>query len=366
MNKENVDEIVIVLSERIAGILKSFWWINFFVWLGYWSINTAVSPYMSFDLTSIRNLVLQYLMTALLRFIYLKVDYKNSSVVLVGVWIVLSSFLVSAFLYSILYAYEFVANLNFNIEELWNEMSGATTLYFIFYNSIIYMVLSVFYFIIVIRNDYLDEKKLSKQNTQLAQQAELLLLRYQLNPTFLFNSLSSIRALISKDIPASREMISELSEFLKYSILTKNDLELSLEKEIEALHHYLEIEKIRYQDKLDIIFEIEDAAKEFPIPVLLIHPLVENAIKYGMQTTTLPLTVTVKAYLDGNNFYLEVTNNGSWVQNKKHGNEDGLSNGIENVRSRLTKAYQENHNFTIFKKENFVKVQIVIFGTRKS
>jgi len=306
-----------------------------------------------------------YLASICLRYIYRRLKYRTVSIFKLGVRIILLSTLFALLWYYSHFFQKVLTGSNqfwFTFEYVQAWIS--TWAYYIIYDLLMLIAWSFIYFAIKIRSDFEIEKEQNKQNVLLAQRAELQLLRYQLNPHFLFNSLNSIRALTLKDVKGARDMISELSEFLKYSVLTKNNLEISLNKEIEALKHYLKIEKIRFKEKLNIIYNISPEVEELPIPVLLLHPLVENAIKYGMQTADLPLEIQIKAFQKGNDFYLEISNNGRWIDHneKENFNTYGTSSGMQNVKDRLLNSYPGNHNFKIINKPGWVTIQIMIRG----
>jgi two-component system LytT family sensor kinase len=125
----------------------------------------------------------------------------------------------------------------------------------------------------------------------LAREAQLQSLSYQLNPHFLFNALNSIRALIQEDEQKAREMVTQLSEFLRYTLLNPPLDEIPLREEVDALRRYLAIEKARFEDRLTISLDVDRAAEERVVPGFLLHPLVENAIKHGMRTSPRPLPV---------------------------------------------------------------------------
>src|SRR3954469_11669696 len=124
---------------------------------------------------------------------------------------------------------------------------------------------SVLFFAITNWYKWKDEYNRAEKAILLAQQAQLQMLRYQLNPHFLFNSLNSIRALMDENKSASKEMITELSEFLRYSLISTKVSNVPLNKELEAIRYYLAIEKKRFENKLEITYDIEKAAEEFPV-----------------------------------------------------------------------------------------------------
>jgi two-component system LytT family sensor kinase len=219
------------------------------------------------------------------------------------------------------------------------------------------------YFGIKIRREWKQQERRTEQANSLAQAAQLQMLRYQLNPHFLFNSMNSIRALIDEDEAKAREMITELSEFLRYSLVSKNYSHVPLKDEIEAVQHYLAIQKKRYEDKLEILCDIEPEAGEFQVLSFLIHPLIENAIKYGMRTSPMPLTVQLKAIVRDGSLKVEVRNTGQWLdpaQSNKEPLPAGTGTGLDNVRRRLENVFPGRHRFEIFEKEGSVYVQLEI------
>jgi len=218
---------------------------------------------------------------------------------------------------------------------------------------------SALYFVIKLWIEWNLQKDLADKANALAQSAQLQMLRYQLNPHFLFNALNSIRALIEEDKIKAKSMITELSEFLRYSLISKNYKNVPFKEELKAIEHYFKIEKKRFEDKLQVVINVEEKAEDFPVLSFLVHPLVENAVKFGMQTSSMPLQICLNAKIKNNGLILEVTNSGQWVE-KNHLNNNGTGTGLKNIKERLENAFPGNHNFEIKKNENQVKVVIKI------
>lgn len=191
----------------------------------------------------------------------------------------------------------------------------------------------------------------------LANQAQLEMLRYQLNPHFLFNALNSIRASVDEDSARAKQMITQLSEFLRYSLLHESAKKIPLRDEIEAVKNYLAIEKIRFEDKLTVEFDVESAAEDFKVPCFLLNPLVENAVKHGLQTSPKPLKIKISARLDANKLLLEISNTGN-LKNGSSRNGGGI--GLKNVRERLDKLFGENGKFELHQENGLVKARIEI------
>ncbi|MBN1821735.1 MAG: histidine kinase, partial [Prolixibacteraceae bacterium] len=146
-------------------------------------------------------------------------------------------------------------------------------------------VWSLLYFGIKFRTDLLDERLRYDESQKLAQKATLQMLRYQLNPHFLFNTLNSIQGIMYHDIKLADKMLTELTEFLRYTLRDNEKVFVPLKKEIEIIEKYLLIEKIRFNEKLKYQFEVSSFAREIKVLCFLLQPIVENAIKFGMKTS---------------------------------------------------------------------------------
>jgi LytS/YehU family sensor histidine kinase len=205
----------------------------------------------------------------------------------------------------------------------------------------------------------LQRERTEKANL-LAHAAQLRMLRYQLNPHFLFNALNSIRALVEEDKKKAREMITELSEFLRYSLISRDYSDVPLSQELDAIRHYFAIEKKRYEEKLEVRYDVDPAAEEYPVLSFLIHPLVENAIKYGMQTSPMPLQITIQARVIDEELELEVSNTGRWVEPAAEGDHKipGTRTGLENVRQRLENAFPGRHQFNVMHDNGQVRIKL--------
>jgi sensor histidine kinase YesM len=191
----------------------------------------------------------------------------------------------------------------------------------------------------------------------LATEAQLAMLRYQVNPHFLFNALNSIRALIGENPTAAREMVTQLSELFRYSLRTTQRADLSVGDEMAAIQNYLDIQRIRFDDALDAAIDADDAAARTQLPGFLIHPLVENAVKYGYETSDPPLRVRVRARRDGDRLDVEVANTGRWLDG---GNGNGTGTGLRNLRERLRHLYPDRHSLDIGGDDGWVRIRLVI------
>jgi two-component system, LytTR family, sensor kinase len=228
--------------------------------------------------------------------------------------------------------------------------------------TFVFVAWSALYFGIKYYQDLQAQKERSLEAQALATQAQLQMLRYQLNPHFLFNALNSIHALVRANPDGAEQMIAELSEFLRYSLKQDVGREVPLRAELEAVQNYLTLEKIRFEEKLQATVEADTAAMCWKVPGFLLHPLVENAVKYGMQTTRLPLQLRVKAVACDGVLHLEVANTGRWdpAETRRYELASGHGIGIENVRQRLDHAFPGRHQFDVSESEGWVTAHIRI------
>jgi signal transduction histidine kinase len=179
------------------------------------------------------------------------------------------------------------------------------------------------------------DRQLAEART-LAQTAQLTALRLQLNPHFLFNTLNAISSLIVTGRNRDGEaMLSKLCGFLRTALVADGRSEVTLGEELETLQTYLEIEAIRFGDRLTVEFAAPDDLLELPVPNFILQPLVENAVKHGVAPTSRPVIVRVGARRDGQDLILSVSDNGRG----KRRAESGTGVGLDNTRRRLEVIY---------------------------
>jgi signal transduction histidine kinase len=174
----------------------------------------------------------------------------------------------------------------------------------------------------------------------LAQTAQLTALRLQLNPHFLFNTLNAISSLIVTGRGRQGEaMLSKLCDFLRTALVAETGGTTSLGEELETLQTYLEIEAIRFGDRLTVEFAAAGDLLDLPVPSFILQPLVENAIKYAVAPTSRPVIVRVAARSDGKNLLLSVSDNGPAAVANASDKPAGTGVGLANTRRRLDVIY---------------------------
>jgi len=227
-----------------------------------------------------------------------------------------------------------------------------------FYYDLLLFGWSILFFIIRFWIALAEQRERTKKADLLDRQSQLQMLRYQLNPHFLFNALNSARALIDENGVQAKVMITELSEFLRYTLIGRTEGNIPLNREMDAIRHYFSIEKKRYEDKLRVTFDIDPSAEDYPVFPFLVHPLVENAVKYGMKTSPLPLCISVEARVLDGALQVAVFNTGRWVEPSARDEALGTGTGLRNVQKRLENAFPEHHRFDVDREEKGVRVRI--------
>lgn len=193
------------------------------------------------------------------------------------------------------------------------------------------------------------------------ERARLAALRYQINPHFLFNALNSLRATFPLAAEVSREMVTELAGYLR-STLTRPDGDLArLHEEVDSIRHYLAIEQKRFGKDLVVEISIQPATEEILIPIFLLQPLVENAIRHGFMKSTRTLQLQISSRLEVDRLILKVANTGEWIEKTDRG-RPGL--GLENIRQRLRLLYGEKSTFALMANDGWVQAQIELPATQ--
>ena len=182
--------------------------------------------------------------------------------------------------------------------------------------------------------------KRGRDGEQMAREAELFKLRQQLQPHFLFNSLNSINALISIDPSEAREMVIKLSSFLRGTIKKDEQAVVKLEEEWQNLMLYLEIERVRFGHRLQLKHDLQESAAGSMLPPLLLQPIVENAVKYGVYGTTGEVLITVQAEVKEQ--YLEITITNPFDATAQL-TERGTGFGLKSIERRLFLLYASNN-----------------------
>ena len=191
------------------------------------------------------------------------------------------------------------------------------------------------------------EREATLKASALAQEAQLKMLRYQLNPHFLFNTLNAISTLVLDNQNRTANLaVSRLSEFLRYTLDQDPMKKVTLRQELDSLNLYLGIEKLRFGDRLRLEFDVDERAESALVPSLLLQPLVENAMKYAIAPREQGGSVTIIAGIEGGSLRLAVVDDGPGLPvAAPTGNGRGV--GLRNTRERLKVLYGDAHRVEV-------------------
>ncbi len=221
--------------------------------------------------------------------------------------------------------------------------------------GIFFYISFIFIYYLVIYYSNFQEKLINEEKLKtLVKETELNVLRSQINPHFLFNSLNSISSLTISNPEKAQEMIIKLSSFLRYSLSTNEKQKTYLKDELQNCLLYLDIEKIRFGDKLKYEKIIDKNSEEKLLPNLILQPLLENAIKHGVYESTEKIIITLKSYINKEYLIVKITNNyDSDILSDK-----GERIGLKNIRSRLRIIYNRDDLLKINDKNNLFEVTL--------
>ena len=226
------------------------------------------------------------------------------------------------------------------------EYLGALLLDFALLTAWTALYYGINYFLLL-EDEIRQREKLEGQ----ASTAQLAMLRYQLNPHFLFNTLNSISTLVLlKQTERANAMLARLSSFLRYTLANEPTGKVTLAQEVETLKLYLEIEKMRFEDRLRPHFRIEPETIGARLPSLLLQPLIENAIKYAATPSENGADIWITAAREGQAVRIEVADNGNG-EGAEIAASPSTGVGLANIRDRLSQAYGGAHRFETRKNE---------------
>ena len=182
-----------------------------------------------------------------------------------------------------------------------------------------------------------ETARLQEQLTQ----ARLDVLRTQMNPHFLFNTLNAVSALVERDPRGARRMIARLSDLLRYTLDESTEQEVPLRRELDLLGEYVELMQIRFQGKLNVEIVVDDAMRDALVPNLILQPIVENAMKHGVSHVMGSGRISLRARRVGETLVITVTDNGPGPA----GGAEGV--GLKNSTARLRELYGESYGVAL-------------------
>jgi two-component system, LytTR family, sensor kinase len=268
------------------------------------------------------------------------INHLFACLITVGVWILLTYFLLTSLFGSA------QANLEFLRKSLpWRAGIG------ILYYGVIILV----YYLIIFYRSFREKLVKESQLMTLVKESELNSLKSQINPHFLFNSLNSISSLTMIQPAKAQEMIIKLSDFLRYSLSNKEEKLTSLRDEISNINRYLDIEKIRFGKRLALSMKVDESCFDLKLPGLILQPLVENAVKYGVYESTEESVIEIT--YNCNSSALEVTIRNTYDPEYSYKKGEGI--GLKNIRSRLHILYNRDDLLQITKEPDHYEARII-------
>jgi two-component system LytT family sensor kinase len=198
-----------------------------------------------------------------------------------------------------------------------------------------YILTGLAYYLVVMYSDLQERLIAEARLNELLKESELNLLKSQINPHFLFNALNSVSSLTITNPEKAQEMVIRLSDFLRYSVSANNNRFVPLQKELENIQRYLEIEKVRFGQKLEYVNHIEPACQQVMIPAMLLQPLFENAIKHGVYESTGTVCIETTCSIKPGVTVVTMVNDFDPEAPRRTGTGVGLSN----IRERLRLLY---------------------------
>ena len=336
------------------------WWLRWFFYFCVWTllgVSFALSTYLGARQDNVqiswRRILSGYLadfylwgmlsplIFLLARRFELRKNFPRNLLIHIGTSVVLSGLVLSAA--SPLVWYFGYVNLarNPTLAILWRN-NAFSAYYFHQGLTIYWTTLVVAHALYYYRGLREGEAQRERLTAQLAQ-AQLQALRMQIHPHFLFNTLNSISALLHKDVEAADRMIARLGDFLRLTLNRSNAQLVDLEQELEFLNCYLNIELIRFQDRLTVEMDIDPDALTTMVPNLILQPIVENAVRHGVAKQTGSGRISIRAHRLGERLIMKVEDNGPGLNASSNGSGIGLSN----TRARLEQFYGDDFSFEI-------------------
>ncbi len=225
----------------------------------------------------------------------------------------------------------------FNDQSEYIQFLGDSLVWRAILGGLVYLVLVLIYYLVA-NNQKLQERTQQEERLKnLVRDSELNLLKSQINPHFLFNSLNSIASLTMSNPDEARDMIIRLSDLLRYSLKHRENEYVPLKEELGRMKDYLAIEKIRFGDKLQYVFHVNGECEEFPVPTMIFQPLFENAIRHSVYESIETITIRFKCIPENDYMKTVISNDyDPRIPTKK-----GTGLGLQNVSQRIELAYQE-------------------------
>lgn len=343
----------------------AYWTIQIGVWsllnsallLGYWLGGnglevTFLQAVIDFGIYCLLSILFSHTMKLLINR-YCAIDNLKWLDILkiFGITVACTIFLFLAYSLHVQVAYRFIYD---RTDVFDHESQGLIFQVVFFLNTLLYFIVWVIFYIAI--KGLIELNKSRQDRLQLEsnlKESQLNTLKGQINPHFMFNSLNNIRGLMLEDVDRSREMLTRLSEMLRYSLTKSSTDAIPLEEELEMVENFVSISKIQFEDRLSYSQNIDPVLLSKPIPPMIIQLLIENAIKHGISKLKEGGQVSLEVLKEKDNIVIRVTNSGEFSIDKK-----STKLGLDNIRKRLNLLYGDNATFSIFEENKTVIAEI--------
>lgn len=325
---------------------RTFWTLQVSGWIGYYLARTFQGMVMDLPFLEYAPLygsatIFGFALTLVLRLFYRRIKEVPLPLIILGILTasaslgaVFSTLETSAMPYLIPGSEPYQG-----MQKLGNAMFEATAIF----------AWSTIYFGYHYYESFQEQKEQVLKATAMAHQAQLQMLRYQLNPHFLFNTLNAISTLVlDKSEADANHMLTKLSSFLRYTLVNQPTQRVTLEQELHALGLYLDIEKVRFQDRLVIDYQIDESTRATLVPNLILQPLIENVIKYAIAPSIEGGVITIAATVENGRLKIALKDTGPGMEDVDNiVSQSGSGVGLVNTKERLAQIYGDEHSFKL-------------------
>ncbi len=244
-------------------------------------------------------------------------------------------------------------SLLFGSNKVYSDMLSVSLPNRAFIGVIFYVLIGAAYYLYIYNRNIEEKIKVESRLREVLKETELNMLKSQINPHFLFNSLNSISSLTITNPEKAREMVIKLSEFLRYSVSSNTNSFTTLEQELSNIRRYLDIEKVRFGEKLQFGFALSEECMKRKVPAMLLQPLFENAIKHGVYESTEQVRIDMDCDCRGEYLEIVIVNDFDPTARPRKGSGIGLNNIRERLRllyknDKLLQTNVEGTRFTVF------------------
>jgi two-component system, LytTR family, sensor kinase len=353
------------MSLRLDALLKNrsalFWTLHVGGWLGYLVsqyLGTLLYEHKSENLAGYLIVIViaavsGFLLSLELRYIYRRLWISSPRMIIAGA-------LISCYLFALVWRVIInSAYLTYTMDSMeWDMKSPLEFFSNALASTYLLLCWTGLYFGFKYYESLQEQREATLRAASLAQEAQLKMLRYQLNPHFLFNTLNAISTLIlDSENRTANQAVMRLSEFLRYTLDQDPMKKVTLRQEIEAMNLYLTTEKLRFGDRLRLEFAVEERALEALVPSLLLQPLIENSIKYAVSPSEKGGTVRVEGRARGSMLELVVSDDGPGLHT---GAAPGAGRGVglRNTRERLAVLYEDRHRFATLDNKPGLRIEL--------